>query len=45
MKFNLSKKRDSSTMEVKVGGHIIPQVTQFKYEGEIEEYANHRIQS
>jgi len=52
MKCNFSKRRSSSTLEVKVRDHIIPQVTPLKYlgsivqsDGEIEAYVNHRIQS
>jgi len=48
---NFSKRRSSSTLGVKVGDHIIPQVTRFKYLGsivqndrEIEADVNHRIQ-
>jgi len=32
---NFSKRRSSPTLEVKVGDHIIPQVTRFKYLGSI----------
>jgi hypothetical protein len=49
---NFSKRRNMSTLEVKVGDHIIPQVTRFKYlgfivqnDGEIEADVSHRIQS
>jgi hypothetical protein len=52
MKCNFSKRHSSSTLEVKVRDHIIPQVTPLKYlgsivqsDGEIEAYVNHRIQS
>jgi len=52
MECNFSKRRSESTLEVKVGGHIIPQVTRFKYlgsivqnDGEIEADVNHRIQA
>jgi len=34
MKWNFSKRRSSSTLEVKVGDHIL-QVTQLKYFGSI----------
>jgi len=51
MECNFSKRRSGSTLEVKVGDHIIPQVTRFKYlgsivqnDGEIEADVNHRIQ-
>jgi len=46
------RKRRSSSLESKVGDHIIPKVTQFKYYGsivqsdeEIEADVNHRIPS
>jgi len=35
MECNFSKRRSGSTLEVKVGDHIIPQVTRFKYLGSI----------
>jgi hypothetical protein len=35
MECNFSKRRNISRLEVKVGYHIIPQVTQFKYLGTI----------
>jgi len=48
---NFSKRRSGSTLKMKVGDHIIPQVTRFKYlgsivqnDGEIEVDVNHRIQ-
>jgi len=51
MECNFSKRRSGSTLEVKVGYHIIPQVTQFKYiwsivqnDEKIEANVNHRIQ-
>jgi len=52
MKCNFSGRRSRSTLEVKVGDHIIPQVTRFKYlgslvqnDGEIEADVSHRIQA
>jgi hypothetical protein len=52
MECNFSGRRSRSTLEVKVGDHIIPQVTQFKYlesivqnDGEIEADVSHRIQA
>jgi len=52
MECNFSGRRSRSTLEVKVGDHIIPQVTRFKYlgslvqnDGEIEAYVSHRIQA
>jgi hypothetical protein len=52
MECKLSKRRSISTLEAKVGDHIIPQVTQFKYlgsivqnDGEIEADVNHGIQT
>ena len=52
MKCNFSGMRSRSTLEVKVGDHMIPQVTRFKYlgsivqnDGEIEVDVSHRIQS
>jgi len=52
MKCNFGKRRSGSTLEVKVGDHIIPQVTRFNYigsivqnDGEIEADVNHRIQA
>lgn len=51
MRCKFNKKRSVSNLEVKVGDHIIPQVTQFKYlgfviqnDGEIEGDVNNRIQ-
>jgi len=51
MECNFRKRRSRSTLEVKVGEHIIPQITRFKYlesivqnDGEIEAYVSHRIQ-
>ena len=51
MECNFNKRRSRSSLEVKVGDHIIPQVTRFKYhgsivqnDGEIEADVNHRIQ-
>jgi len=35
MECNFSRRRSRSTLEVKVGDHIIPQVTRFKYLGSI----------
>jgi len=52
MECNFSKGRNSFSLEVKVGDHIIPKVTLFKYlgsivhnDGEIEEGVNHHIQT
>jgi hypothetical protein len=52
MECNFSKRRSRSTLEVKVGDRIIPQVTRFKYlgsivqnDGEIEADVSHRIQA
>jgi len=52
MECNFSRRRSRSTLEVKVGDHIIPQVTRFKYlgslvqnDGEIEADVSHRIQA
>ena len=52
MECNFSKRRSRTTLEVKVGDYIIPQVTWFKYlgsivqnDGEIEADVNHRIQA
>ena len=52
MEFNFSGRRSRSTLEVKVGDHIIHQVTRFKYlrsivqnDGEIEADVSHRIQA
>jgi len=52
MECKFSKRRSMSTLEVKVGDHIIPQVTRFKYLGsivqndrEIEADVSHRIQA
>jgi len=52
MECNFSGRRSRSTLEVKVGDHIIPQVTRFKYLGslvqndeEIEADVSHRIQT
>ena len=52
MECNFSKRRSGSTLEVKVGDHIIPQVTRFRYlgsivqnDGEIEADVHHRIQA
>nr|ABD33143.2 Transcription factor IIA, helical [Medicago truncatula] len=52
MECNFSKRRSGSTLEVKVGDYIIPQVARFKYlgsivqnVGEIEADVNHRIQA
>ena len=51
MECNFSGRRSRSTLEVKVGDHIFPQVTRFKYlgslvqnDGEIEADVSHRIQ-
>jgi len=52
MECNISRRRSRSTLEVKVGDHIIHQVTRFKYlgsivqnDGEIEADVSHRIQA
>ncbi|KAL5195329.1 putative serine/threonine-protein kinase [Glycine soja] len=52
MKCKFNKRRRVSNSEVKIGDHIIPQVTRFKYlgfviqyDGEIEGDVNHRIQA
>ncbi|KAL5153826.1 LINE-1 retrotransposable element ORF2 protein [Glycine soja] len=52
MECKFNKRRRVSNSEVKVGDHIIPQVTRFKYlgsviqdDGEIEGDVNHRIQA
>ncbi|KAH1257632.1 hypothetical protein GmHk_03G007566 [Glycine max] len=52
MECKFNKRRRVSNSEVKIGDHIIPQVTQFKYlgsvihdDGEIEGDVNHRIQA
>ncbi|KAL5133996.1 LINE-1 retrotransposable element ORF2 protein [Glycine soja] len=52
MECKFNKRRRISNSEVKIGDHIIPQVTQFKYlgsviqdDGEIEGDVNHRIQA
>ncbi|KAL5172393.1 hypothetical protein HKD37_16G045160 [Glycine soja] len=52
MECKFNKRRRVSNLEVKIGDHIIPQVTQFKYlgsviqdDGEIEGDVNHRIQA
>jgi len=52
MECNFSKRRSRSTLEVKAGDHIIPQVTRFKYlrsivqnNREIEADVSHRIQA
>jgi len=52
MECNFSGRRSRSTLEVKVGDHIIPQVTRFKYlgpivqnDGEIEADVSRRIQA
>jgi len=52
MECNFSTRRSRFTLEVKVGDHIIPQVTRFKYlgsiiqnDGEIEAGVSHRIQA
>lgn len=52
MGYSFSKRRSVSSLEVKVGDHSIPQVTQFKYlgsmlqnNGEIEGGVNHRIRA
>ncbi|KAL5187393.1 Craniofacial development protein 2 [Glycine soja] len=51
MECKFNKRRRVSNSEVKIGDHIIPQVTRFKYlgsviqdDGEIEGDVNHRIQ-
>jgi hypothetical protein len=36
MECNFSKRHNISTLEVKVGEHITPQVTQFKYLGSVQ---------
>ncbi|KAL5190235.1 LINE-1 retrotransposable element ORF2 protein [Glycine soja] len=52
MKCKFNKRRRVSNSEVKIGDHIIPQVTRFKYlgsviqdDGEIDGDVNHRIQA
>ncbi|KAH1257526.1 Transposon TX1 uncharacterized protein [Glycine max] len=52
MECKFNKRRRISNSEVKIGDHIIPQVTRFKYlgsviqdDGEIEGDVNHRIQA
>jgi len=52
MECNFSKMRSMSTLEVKVGDHIISQVTRFKYLGsivqndrKIEADVSHHIQA
>jgi len=52
MECNFSKRRNIFSLEGKVGDHIIPQVTWFKYlgsiiqnDGEIEGDVNHKIQN
>jgi len=52
MECSFNKRRSGSTLEVKVGDHIIPQVARFKYlgsivqnDGEIKAYVNHCIQA
>jgi len=52
MECNFSKRISRSTLEVKFGDHIIPQVTRFKYlgsivqnDGEIEADVSYRIQA
>jgi len=52
MECNFIKRRNRSTLEMKVGEHIIPQVTRFKYLGsivqndvEIKADVSHRIQA
>ncbi|KAL5192364.1 Germin-like protein subfamily 3 member 4 [Glycine soja] len=52
MECKFNKRRRVSNSEVKIGDHIIPQVTRFKYlgsviqdDGEIEGDVNHRIQA
>ena len=52
MECKFNKSRGVSNSEVKIGDHIIPQVTRFKYlgsviqdDGEIEGDVNHRIQA
>ncbi|KAL5153310.1 Craniofacial development protein 2 [Glycine soja] len=52
MECKFNKRRRFSNSEVKIGDHIIPQVTRFKYlgsviqdDGEIEGDVNHRIQA
>lgn len=51
MEFNSNEKRRVSNHEMKVGHHIISQVTQLKYlgpviqnDGELEEDVNHKFQ-
>jgi len=51
MECNFNKRRSMSTLEMKIGDHITPQFTRFKYigsivqnDGELETYVNHRIQ-
>lgn len=52
MKCKFNKRRNIFNIKVKVGDHIIPQVTRFKYHkyviqnnGEIKGDVNHRIQA
>ncbi|KAL5130219.1 THO complex subunit 4A [Glycine soja] len=52
MECKFNKRRRVSNLEVKIGDHIIPQVTRFKYlgsviqdDGKIEGDVNHRIQA
>jgi hypothetical protein len=45
MECNFSKRHNISTLEVKVGEHIIPQVTQFKYFGSIVQKKQEREQN
>ena len=52
MECKFSRRQNTPSIEVKVGDHIIPQVTKFKYlgsiiqnNGEIEGDVNHRIQA
>lgn len=51
MEYKFSKMINISNLELKVGDHSIPKVTQIKYlwfviqnNGEIKEYLNHQIQ-
>lgn len=52
MKYKFNKRRSVSNLEVKVGDHVIHQVTRFIYlgsviqnDGEIEGDVNHQIQA
>lgn len=52
MECNFSERQSVSSLEVKVGNHIIPQIIRFKYlgsivqnDGEIDRDVNHQIQA